>query len=234
MELKVVLVEPEYEQNLGYCARIMKNFDFHELLLVNPKIQIGEEAKMYSKHAFDVLSSARIVSSLEEAIKDCQIVIGTTAIKSGGKEVLRVPISPRDAAKKFSRKNLKVALLIGREGTGLSKEELEICDVIVRIPSSEKYGTLNISHALGIILYEFRMEMSDEKGKEFISKNEMKIIEETSKRIVKSLRGIRGEKTTILSLKRIFARGINSVTEGKALINFLKKIENSIKSKNNN
>ncbi|MEM3702677.1 MAG: RNA methyltransferase, partial [Candidatus Micrarchaeia archaeon] len=106
MELKVVLVEPEYEQNLGYCARIMKNFDFHELLLVNPKIQIGEEARMYSKHAFDILSSAKIVSSLEEAIDDCQIVIGTTAIKSGGKEVLRVPVSPRDAAKKFSKKNV--------------------------------------------------------------------------------------------------------------------------------
>ncbi|MEM3408530.1 MAG: RNA methyltransferase [Nitrososphaeria archaeon] len=233
MELKVVLVEPEYEQNLGYCARIMKNFDFHELLLVNPKIQIGEEARMYSKHAFDILSSAKIVSSLEEAIDDCQIVIGTTAIKSGGKEVLRVPVSPRDAAKKFSKKNVKIALLIGREGTGLSKDELEMCDMIVRIPSSEKYGTLNISHALGIILYEFRLEITDKKGKEFISKNEMRIIEETSKRIVKSLRGIRGERTTILSLKRIFARGINSVTEGRTLVNFLKKVEESIKSKKN-
>ncbi|MEM3408396.1 MAG: TrmJ/YjtD family RNA methyltransferase [Candidatus Micrarchaeia archaeon] len=230
MELKVVLVEPEYEQNLGYCARIMKNFDFHELFLVNPKIQIGEEARMYSKHAFDVLSSAKIVSSLEEAIDDCQIVIGTTAIKSGGKEVLRVPISPREVAKRFSKKNVKIALLIGREGTGLSKNELEICDVVVRIPSSEKYGTLNISHALGIILYEFRLEITHKKGKEFISKDEMRIIEETSKRIVKSLRGIRGERTTILSLKRIFARGINSVTEGRALVNFLKKIEESIKS----
>ncbi|MEM4590149.1 MAG: TrmJ/YjtD family RNA methyltransferase [Candidatus Micrarchaeia archaeon] len=233
MELKVVLVEPEYEQNLGYCARIMKNFDFHELFLVNPKIQIGEEARMYSKHAFDILSSAKIVSRLEEAINDCQIVIGTTAIKSGGKEVLRVPVSPRDAAKKFSKKNVKIALLIGREGTGLSKDELEMCDVIVRIPSSEKYGTLNISHALGIILYEFRLEITDKKGKEFISKNEMRIIEETSKRIVKTLRGIRGERTTILSLKRIFARGINSVTEGRALVNFLKKVEESIKSKKN-
>lgn len=231
MELKVILVEPEYEQNLGYCARIMKNFDFYDLILVNPKIQIGEDAKMYSKHALDVLYSAKIVSSLEEAINDCQIVIGTTAIKSGGKEVLRVPINPRDAAKRFSKTNAKVALLIGREGTGLSKEELEMCDIVVRIPSSEKYGTLNISHALGILLYEFRIEMTNEKKEDFISKNEVKIIEDSSKRIVHSLKGIRGDRTTILSLKRIFARGISSATEGRALINFLKKIEAAIKSK---
>lgn len=232
MDLRVVLVEPEYEQNIGYCARVMKNFDFFDLAIVNPKVKIGDEAKMYSKHAHDLLSSAKIVHSLEEAIDDCSIVIGTTAIMSFGKEVLRTPISPREAAKQFASTDAKVALLIGREGTGLSKEELERCDLVVRIPSSENYGTLNISHALAIILYEFRTSPEKRSRAKYLSKEEMSIIENSSKKIVKSLRGIRGERTTILSLKRIFARGIRSSTEGKALLNVLKKIELTLSKEN--
>ncbi|MCS7109208.1 MAG: RNA methyltransferase [Candidatus Micrarchaeota archaeon] len=228
MKLRVVLVEPEYEQNLGYCARIMKNFDFYDLFLVNPKIKIGDVAKMYSKHAFDILSNAKIVDSLDEAIKDCSIVIGSTAIKSGGREVLRVAISPREAAEEFSRTNMRIALLIGREGTGLSKEELERCDAVIRIPSSETYGTLNISHALGIMLYEFYLARNVKEDIKSITENERKIIDALSVKLVNSLRGIRGQKTTILSLKRIFGRGIRSNTEGKALINFLRKIEEKI------
>ncbi|MCX8202428.1 MAG: TrmJ/YjtD family RNA methyltransferase [Candidatus Micrarchaeota archaeon] len=228
MKLRVILVEPEYEQNLGYCARVMKNFDFYDLVLVNPKVQIGEEAKMYSKHALDVLSSAKIVSSLEEAIDGCSIVIGSTAVKSGGREVLRVPIAPREAAEEFSKTDMEVGLLIGREGTGLSKEELEQCDAVIRIPSSENYGTLNISHALGIMLYEFSIASKRGISAPSISSEERKIIDNTTIRLVKSLKGIRGERTTILSLKRIFGRGIRSATEGKALINFLKKLENAI------
>jgi len=232
MKIKVILVEPEYEQNIGYCARVVKNFGFSELFLVNPKVEIGEEAKMYSKHAHKLLSSAKIVNTLEEAVKDCSIIIGTTAIRSFGKEVLRTPISPREAAKHLSKTDVKIAVLIGREGTGLSKGELELCDMVVRIPSSDEYGTLNISHALAIILYEFRIALQKmDKKTSFLSKKEMEIINSTSKKLVKSLKGIRGEHTTILSLKRIFTRGIRSSTERRALINFLKKLENAIQNK---
>lgn len=227
MELRVVLVEPEYEQNIGYCARVMKNFDFTELYLVNPKVELGQETKMYSKHAYDLIVNAKKVDSLEDAIKDCSMVIGTTAIKSGGRDVLRNPITPKQAAKQLHNKKAKIALLMGREGTGLSKEELEKCDIIIRIPSSEIYGTLNISHALGIILYEFK-SIGLRHEVDFITENERKVIEDSVKRIIKSLKGIKGERTSILAMKRIFSRGIQSSTEGKALINFLKKIEKRI------
>ena len=227
MELRVVLVEPEYEQNIGYCARVMKNFDFNELYLVNPKVELGQETKMYSKHAYDLITNARKVDSLEDAIKECSIVIGTTAIRSFGRDVLRNSITPKQAAKQLHDKKAKVALLIGREGTGLSKEELEKCNIIIRIPSSEVYGTLNISHALAIILYEFRSHgLKDEI--DFISENERKIINDSTRRIIKNMKGIKSERTSILAMKRIFFRGIRSSTEGKALINFLKKIEKKI------
>ena len=224
MDLRVILVEPEYEQNIGYCARVIKNFGFSDLCMVNPKVKVGQEAKMYSKHADDLLQSSKIVKTLDEALKGCSIAIGTTAIHGGGREVLRAAVTPRQAVKKLSGTDAKIAILIGREGTGLSKEELGLCDLVVRIPTSKDYGTLNISHALGILLYEFRSAAAKEDV-EYISERERKVIDDTSRRLVKSLKGIRGENTTILSLKRIFTRGIHSYTEGKALINFLKKLE---------
>jgi len=235
MDLRVVLVGSEYEQNLGYCARVMKNFDFTELFLVNPQVKIGDEAKMYSKHAYDVLLNARIVDSFDKAIEGCTLVIGTTAITAGGRDVLRKPLTPREAAKLIVGKNQKVALVIGRDGTGLSKDELEKCDLVVRIPSSESYGALNISHALGILLYEFRMREKEiakhDASVELLSVSEKKVIDQTLKSLVKSLKGIKGEKTTILSLKRIFNRGIRLSIEGKVLLNFLKKLDKQIKEK---
>jgi TrmH family RNA methyltransferase len=175
------------------------------------------------------------VDSFDKAIDGCTLVIGTTAIIAGGRDVLRKPLTPREAAKLIVGKNQKVALVIGRDGTGLSKDELEKCDVVVRIPSSERYGTLNISHALGILLYEFRMRekeiAKDDASVEFLSASEKKVIDQTLKSLVKSLKGIKGEKTTTLSLKRIFNRGIRSSIEGKALLNFLKKLDKQIKEK---
>ncbi len=230
MDLRVILVEPEYEQNIGYCARVIKNFGFSDLVIVNPKVKIGQEARMYSKHADDLLKSAKIVKTLGDALKGCSISIGTTAIHGGGREVLRIALTPKQVIKSLSGTDAKIALLIGREGTGLSKEELGTCDLVVRIPTSKDYGTLNISHALGILLYEFRSADSNDDV-EYISERERKVIDDTSRQLVKSLKGIRGEKTTILSLKRIFTRGIRSSTEGKALINFLKKLDKAIRQR---
>ena len=227
MQFRVVLVEPEYQQNVGYCARTMVNFGYGDLRIVKG-IKLGMEAVRYSKHGVGLLKKAKKVKTLKSATSGCSIIIGTTALHGEGRDVLRNAITPREAADRLIGTDAQVALLIGREGTGLTKQEIEMCDFVVRIPTSKEYGTLNISHALAIILYEFRATSmaKDERMKEveYLSPIESKVIDQTAKKLVDNMKGIRGYDTTILSLKRIFRRGIHSRVEGRALINFLKKM----------
>ena len=224
MGLRVVLVEPEYQQNVGYCARTMANFGFSDLSIVKG-VKLGLEARKYSKHAFYLLKKAKKVKTLKEAISNCSLVIGTTAVHGEGRDVLRNAVTPKEVKRLLDNTDAKIALLLGREGTGLKKDELELCDIIVRIPSSKDYGTLNISHALAILLYEFRStELANGSKIEYLTPMETKVIELTTKNLVDEMRGIRGYDTTLLSLKRIFRRGIRSKVEGHALINFLKKV----------
>jgi TrmH family RNA methyltransferase len=186
------------------------------------------EAVKYSKHGVGLLKNAKKVKTLKAALSGCSIVIGTTALHGEGRDVLRNAITPREAADKLADTNAKIALLIGREGIGLTKQEIERCDLVVRVPTSKEYGTLNISHALAIILYEFRATSIERDIREeevvYLSPMESKVIDKTAKALVDNMKGIRGYDTTILSLKRIFRRGIRSQVEGRALINFLKKM----------
>jgi len=227
MQLRVVLVEPEYQQNVGYCARTMANFGYDDLRIVKG-INLNMEAVKYSKHGVGLLKKAKKVKALKSATSGCSVIIGTTALHSEGRDVLRNAITPREAADKLADTNAKVALLIGREGTGLTKQEIAMCDFVVRIPTSKDYGTLNISHALAIILYEFRAASIAKDARtnevEYLSPMESKVVDQTAKKLVDNMKGIRGYDTTILSLKRIFRRGIRSQVEGRALINFLKKM----------
>lgn len=213
-KLRVVLVEPEYEQNIGYCARVMKNFGFSDLWVVKPETKIGKEAIMYAKHAREVLERAKIVKSLKEATRG-HLVVGTTAVTPSGRDITRISIHPREI------KNIKerIALLVGREGTGLSKEELRQCDIVVRIPTDKKYPTLNISHALAIILYELG---GREKEEEEIK--ERKMIIELFDKLVEKMKGVRSPSTIRLAFRRIAARGIRNSTEARALLKALKSI----------
>ncbi|WP_406670177.1 RNA methyltransferase [Methanolobus sp. ZRKC4] len=155
MDLKVVLVEPLYQGNVGSVARAMKNFGFSDLVLVNPcKLEI--EARAMSSHAWDLLENARIVSTLEEAIDDCSIIIGTTGISGSRFDLhLRVPgYSPAQMKERLNGLSGRVAILFGREDQGFSREELRLCDMIMTIPTSEVYPVMNLSHAVAVVLYE--------------------------------------------------------------------------------
>ena len=222
--VRVVLMEPEYQQNIGYCCRVMKNFGFSELYMVNPACKLGQEAIKYSKHAADLLQNARICGDLAEATKDCGAVVGTTAIRKLGRDLTRESITPGELAMKLKGSKAQVALLIGREGTGLSREELQGCDIVVRIEGNLDYPTLNISHALAILLYE----LSRDRFKptvEAMDENEKRMLLKYFNSFVDSHRqGIRCPATIKLAFKRVLGRGIRSRVEARALLQMLKKI----------
>lgn len=149
----VILVEPENEENLGAIARVMKNFGCSELILINPKCDPRSgRAMMLASNAKDLLKKAKVKD--KKILKRYNCLIGTTALLGKPTNVRRSPITPDTLGKTLDGKDQKTALLIGRESSGLTNEELAGCDILVTIPSSDGYPTLNISHALAIMLYE--------------------------------------------------------------------------------
>ena len=155
LNFKVVLVEPLYQGNVGSVARVMKNFGFSELVLVNP-CPLEGEARAMSSHACDVLEGAIIVSNIEDAVAGASLLIGTTGI-TGSKfdEHIRIPAHvPREMKELLEGYSGTIALLFGRENRGFTKDELCMMDMILTIPTSEAYPVMNLSHAVAVILYE--------------------------------------------------------------------------------
>jgi TrmH family RNA methyltransferase len=159
MNLRVVLVEPMYDGNIGSVARSMKNFGFDQLVLVNP-CKIEDYGMAMASHAKDILEKAKAVATLEEAIDGAGLVVGTTGKRIGEEHKhlrlhIRDPwLTPAQLAEKLNGKDCEVALLLGRENWGLTNQELQLCNLLVSIPTSPSYPIMNLAHAATIILYE--------------------------------------------------------------------------------
>ena len=152
---RVVLVEPEKEGNIGSIARSMSNFGLTHLWIVSPKTSIGDEAYRYATRGKEILEKAWIVETLSEALKGADHVVGTTAIVGmSSRNILRITIDPAQLASRLAGTLGSVALLFGRESTGLNNIELQHCNMIVSIPANEDYNVLNIATAASIVFYE--------------------------------------------------------------------------------
>lgn len=153
-EISIVLVEPLYEGNVGFTARVMKNFGFDHLVLVNP-CALGDEAFMRASHARDVLDSARRMT-LDDVYREFDFVVATTGeVSKSVCTPMRMPYyTPAEVREVIADIDGSVAILFGRENWGLSNAELERANLICTIPTSEVYPILNLSHAVGILCYE--------------------------------------------------------------------------------
>jgi tRNA/rRNA methyltransferase len=151
--LRIVLVEPAGQLNIGAIARVMKNFGLNQLVLVNPQCDpLSEEALRMAVHAKEILASAVLVATLPEALQGCVRVMATTGrIRSWD-----IPLeNPRTALPWLLEESEQpVALVFGREDRGLSNEELNYAQRFVHIPTSENYLSLNLATAVGICCYE--------------------------------------------------------------------------------
>ena len=156
--ISIALMEPKYGMNVGHVARVMKNFGFDDLILINPKIDM-DEARKFSSHASDIIDNARLLNLSE--LREFDLLVGTTAIAPTS-SLLRSYLTPEELAERIEP-NQRTCILLGRDTTGLRKGELMLCDFIVHIPSSPSYPTLNLSHALAIILYELRKKGRKER-----------------------------------------------------------------------
>ncbi len=152
--VRVILVEPKYDGNVGAVARICQNFEADELVLVNPP-KFGDHAFERAVHAKPFLLDAPHVDTFEEAIDGVDYLIGTTAkVPRSDKLFLRNPVDARDVPGMLEDREGLIGVAFGREDFGLLNPELEKCDLTVTIPTSHDYRSLNLSHAVAVVLYE--------------------------------------------------------------------------------
>lgn len=155
LEIHIVLVEPQHEGNIGLIARIMKNFGYKNLWLVNPKTRLGPEARALASHAQELLVKARIVKNLDPPLRNCDYSVATTAIIGKNPSNLnRKSLTLREFAERVKPIEGKIAIIFGRESRGLSNKEITRCDFVMTIPTNSEYKTLNIATAVSITLYE--------------------------------------------------------------------------------
>lgn len=160
--VRIILVETSLSGNIGSAARAMKTMGLSQLVLVNPRQFPSAEATARASGADDLLARARVCSSLPEAIDGCQWVIGTSArIRS-----MEWPLhDPREAARQLAAEAVDgdVAVVFGRERSGLSNEELDHCQALLQVPANPEYSSLNLAMAVQLIAYELRMVMLGEQ-----------------------------------------------------------------------
>jgi tRNA (cytidine32/uridine32-2'-O)-methyltransferase len=155
--VRVVLVGTSHAGNIGGAARAMKNMGLSRLYLAGPEVAFPHpEASWRAVQAADLLDTAVVTRDLAEAIADCTLVIGTSARE---RRIQLPQLSPRALGGLLaaSRPDERVALVFGREDSGLSNEELRMCHWHVHIPTSAEYSSLNLAAAVQILCYELRV-----------------------------------------------------------------------------
>ena len=214
--LRVIFVEPLYQQNLGYGARVLKNFGVREMRLVRPRCDYkGKDAIKYSKHAVDLIKNARVYKSIKEATRDCDIIIGTTG-QWFRTEAAYYNVYPSRKLRSIIGSK-RAALLIGRDDLGLTKEEMRDCDANVFVETNKEYPVLNISHALAILLYELnssRKELPDHIYSEKKAREDLIGLFESS---IKGRQDIRDKKSVAMAFRHVINRAEPTNKEINAL-----------------
>jgi len=169
--VRIVLVNTSDCRNIGSAARAMKTMGLSELILVDPIEMPNGQAHALAAGATDVLKNAKVVSTLAEAISDCGLVVGTSARS----RTLPWPmLEPRNCGEKLVEEahNFPVALVFGRESSGLTNDELQLCHFHVQIPANPDYSSLNLAMAVQTLSYEVRTSFLIDQQKAFKTEGE--------------------------------------------------------------
>lgn len=232
MKIYTVFVEPKTPGNIGFLARTMKNFGLNNLVLINP-CRLDESAYYQAVHAKELVQNAQVYGSIDEFVKDEAIttVVATTGTAGGSYNIPRIPITPDELGDKISSGG-NVALVFGREGEGLSNEELELCDVLVTIPTSDEYPIMNISHAAAIVFYEIFKQTKDYPidDMDIADFEDKQVIMELCNEIISQLEYPDHKRRNVeIITKRIIGRAFIAGREAKTLRGTLNRINNRIK-----
>lgn len=153
---RIVLINTSHPGNIGAAARAMKTMGLEHLYLVDPLLFPHVKADEMASGALDILAKATVVKTLDDALNDCHLIVGTS---TRSRTIPWPLLNPKELAEKvFCEPNTsQIALLFGREQSGLTNEELHRCHYHVQIPANPDYSSLNLAAAVQVIAYELRM-----------------------------------------------------------------------------
>lgn len=157
--VRIVLVGTQHPGNIGSAARAMKTMGLSRLFLVAPEKAPNTESYALAAGADDVLAAATTCATLAEAVADCRLVLGCTA---RSRRIALEELAPREAGERAVAATVlgnEVALVFGRERTGLDNEELQLCHASVHIPANPEYSSLNLAAAVQVLSYELRLAL---------------------------------------------------------------------------
>ena len=157
--IRIVVVATSHPGNIGSTARAMKTMGLHRLYLVTPKTFPDPRAHEMSAGAYDVLLEKVVVTdSLEDALKGCQLILATSARP---RDIALSGLTPAECATRIAETpdNTEIAIVFGREHSGLTNDELLQCHYHIHIPSNPEFSSLNLSQAVQIVAYELRMKL---------------------------------------------------------------------------
>lgn len=162
-DVRIVLVGTQHPGNIGSAARAMKTMGLSRLVLVAPEKAPDRDTQAMAAGADDLVEAAPVFATLAEAVADCRWVLGCTA---RSRRIQLEPLHPRDAARRalLAAANGPVALVFGRERTGLDNDELQLCHAAVHIPSDPAFSSLNLAAAVQVLAYELRCAVLDAAG----------------------------------------------------------------------
>lgn len=232
--IRIVLVETSHSGNIGSAARAMKTMGLSQLYLVSPKL-VDEQSIALAAGADDVVKNAKIVATFDEAIADCDLVIGTSARLRHLQSTL---IEPRGCGEKVTIHQGKIAIVFGRERVGLHNDELLKCHYHLNIPTNPDYSSLNLAMAVQLVCYEIRMALLAKNNEmpfsamdktnspehDYATVQEMEYFFEHTERVYQSL-GFIQNQGVIPKLRRLYNRSKIEKNELNVLRGMLSAVE---------
>jgi len=249
LNFTVVLSQPEHAGNIGSIARLMKNFNFNNLVVFNPiesaEIIQSRHTQGFAMHGKDILFNADIIeldnqndhlNKYKELMLKFDLIIASTAKGMHYKNIRRLATFPGDLTLPISQKPLSIAIVFGKESHGLTNKEIEIADLLIRIPSNDDYPTLNLSHACGIILYEIYNKIHNItigrgiKPVLLANKNDKQILYKIIESIIRSLK-LRNytAENVIFAFKNVIERAFVSKKELNLILGVFSKLNSLLK-----
>jgi TrmH family RNA methyltransferase len=234
MSIRIVLTRVSHPGNIGSAARAMKTMGLERLCLVAPERFPATEATVMAAGADDVLDRAEVFPDVRSAVADCGLVVGTTA---RGRHLPWRIVEPREAAAEVAAaaESGNVAVLFGAERTGLTNDEIELCQCLLTIPTGSSYGSLNLAMAVQIVAYEILLATrsaandSERRGIPLASAVEMERFYGHLERVLDEIdfHDRTGEGHLMARLRRFFNRAVPDQNE----INILRGILTSVQGR---
>ena len=220
-----MLVEPKYSGNIGAVARVMMNFQCAHLYLVHP-CPVDDDAYTRAMHATEILDTAQIFPTFQAVCNHLDYCVATSSIASlSDKRHLRNPVTLEGFTREIGKVDGNVGLIFGREDYGLLNEEIASCDIMVKIPTSDTYPSLNLSHAVALVLFSiFSMHESMPRNKRLIGRVEKEKLYDYFTKLLEAIDYPEHKKeNTHIMFKRMMGRAIPSTWEYHTLMGVLSK-----------